>query len=93
MLRKVLFIYKFGKRTPAKVTKTNRELFGYTDRSHHGKYRYWRDGLLSKVAHKRIAKGVILTDFVNNREVMDALEKVGAKKIKRFYIRVDKVVG
>ena len=92
MLHKVMFVYEFKGRTASEVGKINRQLFGYMDRSNHGKYVYWRNGLLSRMALKRIARGVILTDSVNDREVYDALKKVGAHKITRYYLTVTKVV-
>ena len=92
MLHKVMFVYEFEGRTASQVGKINRELFGYKDKSNHGKYVYWRDGHLSKMALKRLARGVILTDSVNDRDVLEALRKVGAKKITRYYLTVNKVV-
>jgi hypothetical protein len=92
MLYKVMFVYEFEGRTANQVGKINRELFGYKDKSNHGKYVYWRDGSLSKMALKRLARGVILTDLVNDGEVFRALKKVGAKKIARYYLTVNKVV-
>lgn len=92
MIQKVLFVYEFEGRTANAVGKINRELFGYKDKSNHGKYVYWRPGLLSNIMHKRIARGVILTDAHNDSDVMQALKKVKAKKISRYYIRVDKIV-
>ena len=68
------------------------QVFGYKDRSNHGKYIYWRNGLLSKMALKRLARGVILTDVINDGEVLRALKKVGAKKITRHYLTVNRVV-
>lgn len=92
MLHKVMFVYEFEGRSANQVGKINRTLFGYKDKSNHGKYVYWRDGYLSKMALKKLARGVILTDSVNDREVLDALRKVGAKKITRYYLTVNKVV-
>lgn len=76
----VMFVYEFQGRTANQVGKINRQLFGYKDKSNHGKYVYWRDGYLSKMALKRLARGVILTDSMNDSDVLDALKKVGAKK-------------
>ena len=92
MLKKVMFVYEFKGRTASEVGKINRQLFGYKDRSNHGRYVYWRNGLLSRMALKRLARGVILTDKVNDGEVIRALKKVGAKKISRYYLTVDKVI-
>ena len=92
MLQKVMFVYEFERRTASQVGKINRELFGYKDRSNHGKYIYWREGHLSKMALKRLARGVILTDLMNDGEVLRALKKVGAKKISRYYLTVNRVI-
>lgn len=91
MLNKVMFVYEFEGRTASQVGRINRQLFGYMDKSNHGKYTYWRNGLLSRMALKRLARGVILTDTANDREVLDALKKVGAKKIIRYYLTIKKV--
>ena len=93
MEKKVLFVFEFEKRKPKSVAKINRELFGYIDHSHHGKYIYRRDGELSKFDINRIAKGVFITDEVNDKEVLEILHNKGTKRIKRFYLDVRKVVG
>lgn len=87
-----MFVYSFEKRTANQVGKINRQLFGYKDKSNHGKYIYWRNGLLSKMALKRIARGVILTDKVNDSEVLRALKKVEAKKISCYYLTISKII-
>lgn len=92
MLNKVMFVYEFEGRSANQVGKINRQLFGYKDKSNHGRYVYWRDGLLSKMSLKRIARGVILTDSINDSDVLIALKKVGAKKIARYYLTVNKVI-
>jgi len=93
MLQKVMFVYEFEGRTPNQVGKINRQLFGYKDKSNHGKYIYWRNGLLSRMALKRIARGAILTDLVNDSDVFFALKKVGTIKITRHYLTVNKVLN
>lgn len=93
MQKKVLFIYEFDNRTPSQVVQTNRKLFGYIDHSYHGKYIYHRKGLLSHLDIERLTKGVLLTDEVNDKEVLNTLHSMGTKKIKRFYLDVRKVVG
>lgn len=93
MEQKVLYVFEFEGRKPKEVARINRELFGYIDHSHHGKYVYGRDGELSKFDIQRIGKGVFLTDEVNDREVLEILHNKGTKKIKRYYLSVRKVVG
>lgn len=93
MEKKVLFVFEFEKRTPAQVSKTNRELFGYIDHSLHGKYIYKRNGLLSKYYIERIAKGVFIADEIYHKEITEILHSKGTKKIKRYFLTVDKVLG
>lgn len=92
MMHKVMFVYEFEGRTASQVGKINRELFGYTDKSNHGNYKYIRGGLLSKLSIKRLARGVLLTDYVNDTEVLTSLKSMGAKKIVRYYLNIKKVV-
>jgi len=93
MESKVLFIFSFKGREPKEIAKINRELFGYKDYSHHGKYTYQRNGLLSKFHIERVAKGVLLTDEVNDKAVLYILHRMGTKKIRRYYITVKKIIG
>lgn len=93
MEKKVLFVFEFEKRKPKQVAKINRELFGYVDHSHHGKYVYKRNGELSKFDINRIAKGVFIIDEINDKEVLKILHNKGTKKIKRFYLDVRKIIG
>lgn len=93
MKQKIIFVFEFGKRKPKEVTKINRDLFGYTDKSFHGKYTYKRKGLLSDFNIDRIAKGVLMTDLVNDKRVLEILHSMGTKRIKRYYLELDKVIG
>jgi len=92
MLQKVMFVYEFEARTASQVGKINRQLFGYKDKSNHGKYVYLREGFLSKISLKRLARGVILTDKINDIKVLTALKNVGAKKISRYYLTLSKII-
>ena len=93
MSNKVLIAFEFEGRKPKEVTKINRELFGYKDQSKHGKYTYQREGELTKFQIDRIAKGVLITDKVNDKEIQKILHSKGTKKIKRYYIQIDKEIG
>ena len=93
MEKKVLFVFEFEKRKPKEVTKINRELFGYIDHSHHGRYVYRRDGELSRFHIDRIGKGILITDYINDKKVLKILHSKGTKRIKRYYLDVRKIVG
>lgn len=47
----ILFTYDFQKKCPAEKMRFHRELYGYTDYSKFGKYKYSRPGLLTKIPH------------------------------------------
>jgi len=93
MEKKVLFRFEFEGRKPKEVAKINRELFGYMDHSKHGKYVYTRDGLLSKFDIERIGKGFLLTDQSNDKEILRILHSKGTKKIKRYYLVIENIIG
>jgi hypothetical protein len=92
MKHQVMYVYEFEGRTASQVGKINRELFGYKDKSNHGRYSYLRKGLLSHIPIKRLARGVVLANKANDMEVYDALRSVGAKKITKYYLAVTRVV-
>jgi hypothetical protein len=93
MNKKVLFVFEFEGRKPKEVAKINRELFGYTDQSFHGKYTYTRKGLLSKYNIERITKGAFLTDEINAKEIQKILHQQGTKKIKQYFLQINKIIG
>ena len=93
MSKKVMFVYEFEKRTPSQVVQTNRKLFGYIDQSFHGKYIYRREGLLSHIDIQRISKGVLIADEEFHEEINETLHSMGTKKIKRYFLTVDKILG
>ena len=93
MEKKVLFVFEFEKRTPAEVSKINRDLFGYTDYSLHGRYTYKRKGLLSDYYIDRISKGVFIADVIYHKKITEILHSKGTKKIKRYFLTIDKIMG
>lgn len=93
MKSKVLFVYKFPKRTPAQSTKMNRQLFGYIDQSLHGKYIYKRKGLLSDFSIDRLGKGMFITDEINEKKITKILHELGTKRIKRYFFELNKILG
>lgn len=65
---------------PAQVrSKLNRELNGYNDVSHGGKYRYRRLGILDSILYKKPAKNIIITPLEPAKLVLKVLEEHGAK--------------
>jgi len=93
MKKKVIFVFEYEGRKPKEVTQINRKLFGYIDHSFHGKYVYKRNGLLSMFNVDRIAKGVLMSDESNDKQILEILHSTGTSKIRRFYIILTKIIG
>ncbi len=57
----ILLVFKPKKYlSQAERTDIRRKLYGFTDFSSFGRYRYLREGLLAKIPHQRIMRGVLL---------------------------------
>lgn len=57
----ILLVFKPKKHlSQSERTELRRKLYGFTDFSSFGQYRYSREGLLAKIPHQRIMRGVIL---------------------------------
>lgn len=74
---------------PAQLrSKLNRELNGYMDVSHGGKYKYKRLGLLDSIVHKKPAKNTIVATNEPAKMIIDMLEEYGAK-VNTINISID----
>lgn len=76
---KTIICYSLGSIEPRLRTKFNRELYGYEDRSNHGKYKYKREGILHK-GYKKPLDSVIIID-TNPHQVINHLRGYKAKYI------------
>lgn len=74
-----LVCYKLGNISPIQRTNLHRELYGYTDNSNHGKYKYHRKGFLEGVKHKKVLDCVIIVSNENSRNLVKILRKYNAK--------------
>lgn len=75
---KTIVCYSLGSIEPKKRIKFNRELYGYEDKSNHGKYEYQRKGILLKKDYEKPLKSVIIISK-NIQRVIKHLEKYKAK--------------
>lgn len=75
---------------PASVrSKLNRELNGYKDVSHGGRYRYNRRGILGCILYLKPARNTIVTPIEPAKLVLEVLEEHGAK-INTIDIQIDR---
>ena len=74
---------------PAKIrSKLNRELNGYMDVSHGGKYKYKRQGLLECIIHKKPARNTIVAANEPAKMVIKLLQEFNAK-VSIIDIKID----
>lgn len=72
MSHAILFTYDFKGKQHERV-KFQRLLYGYTDYSRYGKYKYKRNGLLSKIPH------------INPTQSCIIIRKKDANKVKKLF--------
>jgi len=74
---KTLICYSLGSIEPRLRTKFHRELYGYKDKSNHGRYNYERKGILPKGYKKPLDSVLVLRSKI--RVVIDHLKRYNAK--------------
>lgn len=77
-MRAKLVCYEL-KAKPTRRTMLHKKLYGYQDFSNHGRYRYSRIGLVTKVKAERIIDGVLLVAEKQVKSIVNLLKKFGAK--------------
>ncbi len=63
----------------SEIIKFHRKLYGYTDYSQFGKYKYHREGLLDKIPHFTPSKSVIVTKKGYEKEIVKFIKKFTSK--------------
>jgi hypothetical protein len=74
----IAFTMKTKGRTPGEVSKFYRELYGYRNCSHYGRYHTQIKGVLDKVQSIRYANGVFMVRKADARKVLQFLRSHGA---------------
>lgn len=80
-MAKSIICYSLGKVEPKKRLKFNQELYGYTDRSNHAKYRYERKGILTDIKYKKPLDSTLIIPTKAAVKVSKHLKKHKAKYI------------
>ena len=76
---------------PRERTRFFRRLYGYVDRSQFGRYRYEREGLLSRIPHVRMIRGVLIIREEDLEAVHKFLRSVAEVQTRRVVLtREDK---
>ena len=74
-----IITYCIAHRSASVRSKLNRELNGYKDVSHGGRYEYKRQGILGSILYKKPARNIIITPIEPAKLVIRLLEEYGAK--------------
>lgn len=76
---KTVIVYDLTGKSPVQKTRVIRALFGYQDKSNFGKYKYTREGLISKIPNAYQIKGAILVENEYVPNVVRMLKKLKVK--------------
>lgn len=76
---KAIITYNLTDKSPVQKTRIIRALFGYEDKSNFGKYKYVREGLISKIPNTLQIKSAIMVEKVYVPEVVRVLKKLKIK--------------
>ena len=80
-MAKSIICYSLGKVEPKKRLKFNQELYGYTDRANHAKYRYERKGILTNIKYEKPFDSTLIIPTKAADKVSKHLKKHKAKYI------------
>lgn len=84
MVQKIVIGYSLEKmKTPLKIT---RKIYGYTEYSNNSKYKYDRDGILSKTKYEKLSRACIMLDKKDAVKVIKEFKKL---KIKLKILNVE----
>lgn len=78
-IMKKIVSYDLTGKSSVQKTRIIRALFGYEDKSNFGKYKYTREGLISRIPNTHHIKCAILVGSEHVPEVILALKKLKVK--------------
>lgn len=74
-MKALLVSYDLKKADINQKTTLHQSLYGYTDHSNNGKYKYEREGLLNKYSSIKLNRGVFIINFKDKSKIIPVLEK------------------
>lgn len=80
-MTKSIICYSLGKIEPKRRLKFNQELYGHTDRSHHGRYEYKRRGILNSDEYEKPLDATLVLTTKQAQKVIKHLKNYKAKYI------------
>ena len=86
-MKALLVSYDLKKANINQKTILHQSLYGYTDHSNNGKYKYKREGLLNKYPSVKLNRGVFIIDINDKSKILPILKKNSAN-IKTLIIEI-----
>ncbi len=76
-MRGIIIVYDIDtkKLKRSEIVKLHRKLYGYTDYSQFGKYKYHREGLLNKIPHFIPSKSAIVVKKGYEKEIVSFIRR------------------
>ena len=74
-----IITYSIGHLSIAEQNQLRKRLNGHNDRSHGGKYKYRRDGILDKIKHIKPNRGTIIAPIKEAEDIIKLLKKYNSK--------------
>ena len=78
---KTTILYDLNDKTQSEKNRIIRNLFGYQDKSCHGKYHYKRPGLLSNIHFDRKTKTALIIHSSEKKRVLKMFKKLAVNAI------------
>lgn len=74
-MKALLISYNLKKASINQKTTIQQSLYGYTDYSNGGRYKYKRQGLLDKIGSIKINRGVFIINLKDKTKILPILKK------------------
>lgn len=74
-MKALLISYELSKSSQNQKTLLHKALYGYRDHSNNGRYKYEREGLLSKIPSIKLNRGVFIIKQKDSNKIMPILKK------------------
>jgi len=77
MIQRIMIKYSLkGRKNALELT---RKIYGYTDSSNNGRYKYERKGILSDIKYEKVANGVFWVEPKDEEKIVKQLLNLGLK--------------
>lgn len=89
-MKALLISYNLKKASINQKTTIQQSLYGYTDYSNGGRYKYERQGLLDKIGSVKLNRGVFIINLKDKTKILSILKKNSAT-IQTLIVEISKL--